>query len=103
MGQLIVRRLLDAGHRVTGWNRSRDKAKELIAAGMRWADSPRAAAQASDIVFSIVTDAAAVRAVALGPDGVVAGLGRGNIFIDMSTIAPDASRAIAAEVAKAGS
>jgi 3-hydroxyisobutyrate dehydrogenase-like beta-hydroxyacid dehydrogenase len=103
MGQLIVRRLIDAGHRVTGWNRSRDKADELIAAGMRWADSPRAVAQGADIVFSIVTDAAAVRAVALGPDGVVAGLKPGNIFIDMSTIAPDASRAIAAEFAKAGS
>ena len=103
MGQLIVRRLIDAGHRVTGWNRSRDKAAELIAAGMRWADSPRAAAQGSEIVFSIVTDAAAVRAVALGPDGVVAGLKPGNIFIDMSTIAPDASRAVAAEFAAAGS
>ena len=103
MGQLIVRRLIDAGHRVTGWNRSRDKADELIAAGMRWADSPRAVAQGADIVFSIVTDAAAVRAVALGPDGVVAGLKPGNIFIDMSTIAPDASRAIATEFANAGS
>jgi 3-hydroxyisobutyrate dehydrogenase-like beta-hydroxyacid dehydrogenase len=103
MGQLIVRRLIDAGHRVTGWNRSRDKADELIAAGMRWADGPRAAAQSAEMVFSIVTDAAAVRAVALGPDGVVAGLAPGSIFIDMSTIAPDASRALAAEVAKAGS
>ena len=103
MGQLIVRRLLDAGHRVTGWNRSRDKANQLIAAGMRWGENPRAVAQSSEIVFSIVTDAAAVRAVALGEDGVASGLGRGKIFIDMSTIAPDASRAVAAEFAKAGS
>jgi len=103
MGQLIVRRLIDAGHRVTGWNRSRDKADELIAAGMRWGENPRAVAQGAEIVFSIVTDAAAVRAVALGPDGVVAGLAPGNIFIDMSTIAPDASRAVAAEFAAAGS
>ena len=103
MGQLIVRRLLDAGHRVTGWNRSRDKAGELIAAGMRWGETPRAVAQSSEIVFSIVTDAAAVRAVALGDDGVVSGLGRGRIFIDMSTIAPDASRAVATEFAKSGS
>ena len=103
MGQLIVRRLLDAGHRVTGWNRSGDKADALIAAGMRWAASPRAVAESSEIVFSIVTDAIAVRAVALGADGVVAGLGRGKIFIDMSTIAPDASRTVAAEFAKAGS
>src|SRR5229473_8181887 len=103
MGALIVRRLMDGGHRVTGWNRSREKAEELIKAGMRWAASPRAVAKASDIVISIVTDAAAVKAVALGPDGVVSGLRKGGIFADMSTIAPDASRAIAAEFAKAGS
>ena len=103
MGQLIVRRLLDAGHRVIGWNRSRDKAGDLIDAGMRWAASPRAAADSADIVFSIVTDAPAVRAVALGDDGVITGLKAGGIYIDMSTIAPDASRAIAAEFAAAGS
>src|SRR5262249_22449503 len=68
----------------------------------RWADSPRAVAQASEIVISIVTDAAAVRAIALGDDGVIAGLARGGIFIDMSTISPDASRAVAAEFAGAG-
>jgi len=100
MGALIVPRLMAGGHDVTGWNRSRDKAKPLIAAGMRWAATPRAAAEASDMVFSIVTDAAAVKAVALGPDGIVAGLHPGGIYIDMSTIEPDASRAIAAEFAK---
>ena len=103
MGQLIVPRLMAAGHTVTGWNRSRDKAADLVAAGMRFADTPRAAAAASDIVFSIVTDAKAVRACALGPDGVVSGLKKGGIYIDMSTIAPDDSRAAAAEFARAGS
>src|SRR3979490_3255981 len=90
MGRLIVRRLMDGEHRVTGWNRSRDKADELIAAGMQWAATPPARAQESEIVFSIVPDAGAVRAVALGPDGVLAGLPKGGIFIDMSTISPDA-------------
>lgn len=103
MGQLIVPRLLNAGHKVTGWNRSRDKAAPLIAAGMTEADTPRAVAQNSEIVFSIVTDAKAVRAVALGPDGIVAGLKRGGIYIDMSTIEPEESRAVAAEFAHAGS
>jgi 3-hydroxyisobutyrate dehydrogenase-like beta-hydroxyacid dehydrogenase len=103
MGQLIVPRLLKAGHKVTGWNRSRDKAAPLIAAGMTEADTPRAVAQNSEIVFSIVTDAKAVRAVALGQDGIVAGMKRGGIYIDMSTIEPDESRAVAAEFAKAGS
>jgi 3-hydroxyisobutyrate dehydrogenase-like beta-hydroxyacid dehydrogenase len=103
MGQLIVPRLMQAGHTVTGWNRSRDKAESMIKNGMSWADSPRAVAEQSDIVFSIVTDAKAVRAVALGQDGVVSGLKKGGIYIDMSTIEPDESRAIAAEFAKAGS
>jgi 3-hydroxyisobutyrate dehydrogenase-like beta-hydroxyacid dehydrogenase len=102
MGQLIVPRLMAVGHAVTGWNRSPDKAASLRAAGMRWAESPRAVAAASDIVFTIVTDAAAVRAVALGEDGILAGLAKGGIYLDMSTIAPDASRAVAAEFAKAG-
>src|SRR5215475_8922392 len=82
MGALIVPRLMAAGHSVTGWNRSRDKAAPLIAAGMTWADSPRA--------------------VALGPDGILAGLRKGGIYADMSTIAPDVSRAVAAEFAAAG-
>ncbi|MDI1344452.1 MAG: NAD(P)-dependent oxidoreductase [Pseudolabrys sp.] len=103
MGALIVPRLMNAGHKVTGWNRSRDKAEALIQAGMGWADTPRAVAAQSDIVFSIVTDAKAVKSVALGPDGVISGLKKGGIYIDMSTIEPDESRAVAAEFAKAGS
>ncbi|HEY5379755.1 MAG TPA: NAD(P)-dependent oxidoreductase [Pseudolabrys sp.] len=103
MGQLIIPRLMAAGHQVTGWNRSRDKADALIKEGMRWADSPRAVAEQSEIVFSIVTDAKAVRACALGPDGIVSGLKKGGIYIDMSTIEPDESRGVAAEFAKAGS
>ena len=103
MGALIVPRLMEAGHTVTGWNRSREKAKPLIDAGMRFADTPKAVAEQSEIVFSIVTDSKAVRAVALGPDGIVSGLKKGGIYIDMSTIEPDASREVAAKFAKAGS
>ena len=103
MGALIVPRLMQAGHRVTGWNRTRDRAAPLVEAGMRLADSPRAVAEASEIVLSIVTDSDAVRAVALGREGIVAGLRRGGIYLDMSTIDPDESRAVAAEFAKAGS
>ena len=78
MGELIVPRLMAAGHTVTGWNRSRGKAEPLIAAGMKWADTPRAVAATSEIVFSIVTDSAAVKAVALGPDGIVSGPAQGR-------------------------
>ena len=102
MGAIIVPRLMAAGHTVTGWNRSRDKAEALIQDGMRWAATPRELAAASEIVFSIVTDADAVKAVALGPDGIIAGLKKGGVYLDMSTIAPEPSRAIAAEFAKAG-
>src|SRR3954447_3926185 len=101
MGALIVPRLMTAGHSVTGWNRSRNKAKPLIDAGMTWADSPRAVAAQCEMVFSIVTDGAAVRAVALGENGVLSGLREGGIYADMSTISPDVSREIAAEFAKA--
>jgi 3-hydroxyisobutyrate dehydrogenase-like beta-hydroxyacid dehydrogenase len=100
MGSGIVPRLMAAGHAVTGWNRNREKAESLIKAGMRFAATPRAAAAGADIVFSIVTDAPAVRSVALGEDGIIAGLQAGGIYVDMSTIAPDASRSVSTEFAK---
>src|SRR5581483_7855852 len=102
MGAGIVPRLMVAGHTVTGFNRSKDKAEPLIRSGMRFAGTPRAVAEGADIVFSIVTDAAAVKAVALGDDGIILGLKDSGIYADMSTIAPDASRAVSAEFAKRG-
>src|ERR1700746_648845 len=102
MGAGIVPRLMPAGHAVTGWNRSKQKAEPLMAAGMRLAPTPRADAAASGVGFSIVADAAAVRAVARGGDGIISGLKKGGVYADMSTIAPDASRAICAEFAKQG-
>jgi 3-hydroxyisobutyrate dehydrogenase-like beta-hydroxyacid dehydrogenase len=102
MGQLIVPRLMAAGHVVTGWNRSRDKGIALLEAGMLWAEHPKAVAEQSELVFSIVTDAKAVKEVALGPAGILAGMRKGGIYIDMSTIEPDESRAVAARFASAG-
>lgn len=102
MGIGIVPRLIAGGHTVTGWNRTQSKAAPLLKLGMGWADSPREVAARSEIVFSIVTDAAAVQAVALGNDGIIAGLKKDGAYLDMSTIAPDASRAVAAEFAQAG-
>ncbi len=102
MGQVIVPRLLAAGHEVTGWNRTAAKGEPLIAQGMAWADTPRHVAAASDFVFSMVTDADAVQAVALGDDGVIAGLGPDGVYLDMSTIDPEVSRALAAEFAARG-
>jgi 3-hydroxyisobutyrate dehydrogenase-like beta-hydroxyacid dehydrogenase len=102
MGRAIVPRLIAAGHTVTGWNRTREKASALFSLGMRWADTPRDAARGADVVFSIVTDSAAVKSVALGEHGIIAGLRKDAVYLDMSTIAPDASRAVAAEFTKAG-
>jgi 3-hydroxyisobutyrate dehydrogenase-like beta-hydroxyacid dehydrogenase len=102
MGACIVPRLMQAGHAVVGWNRTRGRAEPLIAAGMRWGDGPRVIAETSEVVFCIVTDAAAVRSVALGDDGVIAGLKPDGVFVDMSTIAPAASVEISSEFEAAG-
>jgi 3-hydroxyisobutyrate dehydrogenase-like beta-hydroxyacid dehydrogenase len=102
MGGGIVRRLLAAGHDVAGWNRTKGKADDLVEAGMRWAESPRLAAEGADAVVSILTDAAAMEAVLAGPDGVLAGLAPGAVLADMSTIHPDESRAFADRVARTG-
>jgi 3-hydroxyisobutyrate dehydrogenase-like beta-hydroxyacid dehydrogenase len=102
MGQVIVPRMLAAGHRVTGWNRSKDRAAPLVEKGMRSAATPAAVAAASEVTFSIVTDGAAVRTVALGENGVLAGMKPGGVYVDMGTIAPDVTRAVAAEFAKRG-
>jgi 3-hydroxyisobutyrate dehydrogenase-like beta-hydroxyacid dehydrogenase len=102
MGSQMVNRLLEKGHTVTGYNRTRTKAEWLIDKGMKWADSPRAVAEASDITFAMVTNAAAIAAVTDGPDGIIAGLGAGKYFIDMSTVSPEVSRATAAKVRAKG-
>jgi 3-hydroxyisobutyrate dehydrogenase-like beta-hydroxyacid dehydrogenase len=99
MGAGIAGRLLDAGHEVVGWNRTRSRAEPLIERGMGWADTPREVASASEVVFSMLTDTAAVEGVA---DGVIDGLPRGGVWADLSTISPDATRALAARVAEAG-
>jgi len=102
MGSRMVKRLLDAGHEVTGYNRTKSKAQWLLDAGMKWADTPRAVAQAADVTLSMVTNTAALEAVAQGPDGVLAGLRPGKLYIDMSTVSPAASRELAAKVAAKG-
>jgi 3-hydroxyisobutyrate dehydrogenase len=102
MGGGIARRLLAAGHAVTGWNRTKEKAEPLVAEGLRWADTPRAVAEQSEVVFTMVTNTAAVQAVTDGPDGILAGLRPGTVYVDMSTASPANSRALAARVADAG-
>jgi 3-hydroxyisobutyrate dehydrogenase-like beta-hydroxyacid dehydrogenase len=102
MGQAIVPRLIAVGHTLTGWNRTKEKAAPMFKLGMLWADSPREVARDSEIVFSMVMDSAAVQSVALGENGVIAGLRKDAVYLDMSTIDPDVSRAVAAAFVKAG-
>jgi 3-hydroxyisobutyrate dehydrogenase-like beta-hydroxyacid dehydrogenase len=102
MGGQMVNRLLSKGHTVTGYNRTRSKAQWLIDQGMKWADSPRAVAAAADFTFAMVTNAAAISAITEGSDGMLAGLGPGKIFLDLSTVSPSVSRALAAKVRERG-
>src|SRR4029078_11565646 len=102
MGGGVVRRLLAVGHAVTVWNRTHEKAEPLLEAGARWEDSPRSVAERSDIVFTMVTNTAAVQAVTEGADGILAGLGPGKVYVDMSTAAPANTRSGAEKVAEVG-
>jgi 3-hydroxyisobutyrate dehydrogenase-like beta-hydroxyacid dehydrogenase len=102
MGGLMADRLMAKGHTVTGYNRTKSKAQWLVDKGMTWGESPRAVAAASDATFVMVTNSAALDAVASGPDGLLAGLGAGKLLIDMSTVSPVVSRALAAKVRDKG-
>jgi 3-hydroxyisobutyrate dehydrogenase-like beta-hydroxyacid dehydrogenase len=102
MGGNMVDRLLTKGHRVTGYNRTREKAQWLLDRGMQWADSPREVAERADVTFAMVTNSAAIAAVMDGPDGIIAGLTPGKLFIDMSTVSPTVSRGFAERVRGTG-
>jgi len=102
MGSQMVKRLLDKGHTVTGYNRTRSKAQWLVDRGMKCGETPRAVSAAADVTFSMVTNTEALKTVAEGPDGFLAGFSAGKILVDMSTVSPAASRALAAKVREKG-
>jgi 3-hydroxyisobutyrate dehydrogenase-like beta-hydroxyacid dehydrogenase len=102
MGGPSAGRLLAAGHELHGTNRTPSKAQPLIERGLTWHATPREAAAAADVVFSMVSDDAALTAIATGPDGILAGLGPGKGYVDMSTVSPTASVQLAAEVRALG-
>ncbi len=102
MGSRLAKRLLNSGYRMTGYNRTAKKAKDLAYMGMRVAATPREAAAAADVVFTMVSDNAALIAVTLGPDGVVAGLRKGAVLVEMSTVGPDVTRHLGEVVAARG-
>jgi 3-hydroxyisobutyrate dehydrogenase-like beta-hydroxyacid dehydrogenase len=101
MGGAFVERLLAGGATVIGWNRTRAKVEPLIEHGMQWADSPAAVARAADVILTMVTNGAALEAVAGGPDGLLAGIA-GKVLVEVSTISADDIIALNPRVAAAG-
>jgi 3-hydroxyisobutyrate dehydrogenase-like beta-hydroxyacid dehydrogenase len=102
MGGRVAGRLLDHGHELYGTDRTKDKAQALIDRGLQWRGSPREVAAAADVVFSMITDDAALEAISSGPDGILAGLADGKVYVDMSTVSPRASREVAERVESLG-
>src|SRR3954447_7046656 len=98
MGSRLAGRLLDAGHPVCATNRTTAKAQPLIDRGVAWLGTPREVAASADVVVSMVTDDAALEAITTGPDGLLAGLRARQIYVDMSTVRPHASRQLADRV-----
>ena len=103
MGGKMAARFLAAGYPVYGEQRGREGAEQLIQQGLRWCDTPRAVAEASDVVFTSVPDDEALQSVASGADGILAGLGAGKTWVDVSTVSPQVSRELAERARAQGS
>src|SRR6516164_2483772 len=102
MGGRMAARLMSKGHALTGFNRTRSKAQPLVEHGLRLAETPRAVADAADVTFVMVANSDALRSVADGSNGFVAGIGPGKTIVDMSTVSPALSRELAARVRERG-
>ena len=102
MGGKMVRRLLNAGHTVTGYNRTKSRGDWLVDMGMLWGDTPRQVTEAADVTFTMVANTQALEAVTGGPDGILSALEPGKVYIDMSTVSPAASRALSIQVRERG-
>jgi len=95
MGHAMANNLVDKGHRVRVWNRSPDKAADLVARGAVLVDRPADAVAADGIVFTMVADDAALNGVVAGPDGILEKLGPGGIHVSMSTVSQETTRRLA--------
>src|SRR5919199_4209131 len=102
MGGNMAARFLAAGYRVYGEARSRERAQELVDAGLRWCTTPGEVAQSAHVVFTSLPDDRILEEVASGPGGILAGLTAGKTWIDMSTVSPRVSRELAARVRERG-
>jgi 3-hydroxyisobutyrate dehydrogenase-like beta-hydroxyacid dehydrogenase len=102
MGGSMAARFLAAGYPVYGEDQDRDRARGLMHDGLEWRRTPREVAEAADVVFTSVPDDSVLELVASGPEGILAGLAAGKIWVDMSTVSPNASREIAKRVHELG-
>ena len=102
MGGNMAARLLAAGYPIYGEEQTRADAQGLIQRGLRWRDTPREVSEAADVVFTSLPDDEVLEGVASGPDGILAGLAAGKIWVDMSPVSPRASRELAARVRELG-
>src|SRR5262245_43989154 len=88
MGRWMCQHLISAGYKATVYNRTKDKAGPLLELGAAWADTPKAVAERSDVVFAIVGFPKDVREVFLGAEGALAGSKPGCVLVDMTTSEP---------------
>jgi 3-hydroxyisobutyrate dehydrogenase-like beta-hydroxyacid dehydrogenase len=102
MGGNMAARLLAADYTVHGWARHRESVEQLLAAGLQWSDSARDVAQAAEVILTSLPDDCALEEVASGPEGLLSGLGPGKIWVEMSTVSPEASRELAANARDRG-
>lgn len=102
MGISMCGHLIEKGYSATIYSRTKSKAKALLDAGATWADSPKAVADNSDIIFTIVGFPSDVREVILGDDGALAGCSEGNLIVDMTTSEPSLAEEIAETAKKQG-
>jgi len=102
MGQSMACHLIKAGHELSVWARNEVSAESVIGHGAGWCGTPAELAHQSEVVITMVTGSADVEDLALRPDGLLAGFGPGAVHVDMSTIAPDTARRLAARYAAAG-
>ena len=98
MGASMCSHLIDKGFSATVYTRTKDKAESVLAKGATWADSPKAVAEQSDVIFSIVGFPSDVRQCMLGDNGALAGTSEGDILVDMTTSEPS----LAVEIYEAG-
>ncbi len=102
MGGNVAARLLAAGYQVYGEAQGREQAEHLIEEGLRWCDTPREVAEAAEFIFTSLPDDRVLEAVAVGADGILAGLSAGKVWVDLSTVSPRVSRELARRAREQG-